>query len=1172
MDRTEMQVKAAADYLNAGDVAGAERIACGLLAADPNNINALRLMGAISRQQGDLEQSLEFFQKAVRLNDRKAVLHFELGAAYTELQRPEDAYRCYLKATELDPKLQPAHVNLSAVMEQHEQYDEAIKWARKAIALRPNCQLSHYNLANALRELGQLDEAIVAYRTAIELNPGHAKTLWNLGICHLLRGDFHLGWQLFEQRQGAQEVLFDRFTEPRWDGSSLAGKTIVVHAEQGLGDEVLFASCFSDVIRQAEQTILICDPRLEKLFRRSFPTTTVYGWLRRKDWSPMRLPEKYDVQLPAGSLPLYFRNKPSDFPRQAKFLIPDSQLLAKWRERLAALGSGLKVGISWRAGGKPLESRKRTIPLEQWSDFFATPGVHFINLQYGDATGDIAAAKEKFGVQIHDWEEADPLVDVDGFAAKIAALDLVISVGNATVHIAGAVGTPAWTMLPMVPSWRWMAAGEESPWYGKVKLFRQPQHGQWQPVLDRLVAMLHEKAGSAAASVGRTASPSVGLSSQSKDSRSGFRWYSPAELAGHRTDKLVGEFIAAAERHEAAGEFALAEDAYRKALQLAPRQLVALNGLGVIARKTGRTDLAIRSFRRSLSMVDALPVHQFNLADALADAGRYDEALAHYRHGLKLEPHHPAAHHQAGRMLNQLKRRAEAIEHFRNAVKLAPANVEMLVALGRALAMAGRIDEALRQLEKAVELQPNSPATLDSLGEAHFEDQQYDDAKDCFQRAIASQPNYAPAYMHLAQTLEQQGLDSAAADAYEQFVASEPRNHSALLQLAAVRRRLGQRDNAIETLHRALDVRPGDAHTLNTLGVVLDEMGRSDDAVDCFDDAIHFSPDYAEAHVNRGLNLLRARRFSDGWSEYEWRWKCQSAGHSPCLPDVLHWEGAPLAGRTLLILAEQAISDELLFASCYADAIARAKHTIITCEPRLEALLRRSFPEAKILPTLRGAAPRLPRDLTVDFQITAGSLPRLFRPNVESFASHAAYLTADHVTVAKARTEIGSHAGAVQIGLAADLESTDSPMCDQSLANRFWSALKEMPAVRFVNLKATADDDYELLVARLTSVDLVLTAGGVTAHLAGAMGIPGLVFSSLPSPLSPLTSLTDHCRSLWHPSLHVFHVETAGAAASANPFARLREEMLNLLASPADLNRMRGISGPHWSMHIQVAR
>ncbi len=1187
MDRTELQVKAAADFLNAGDTAAAERIACELLAKDRNNINALRLMGGVTRQQGDLQQSLEFFQRALSLNERKAVLHFELGTAYTELQQSEDAYRCYCKAVELDRTLQPAYVNLSAIMEQHERYDEAIDWALQAIALRPDCALSHYNLANAQRELGRLDEAIVAYRRAIDLKPGHARTLWNLGICHLLRGEFREGWQLFELRQDAQEVFFDRFAESRWDGSSLTGRTVVIHAEQGLGDEVLFASCFSDVIRQADQTIVICDPRLEKLFSRSFPTATVYGWLRRKDWSPMPVEESVDVQLPAGSLPLYFRNQPSDFPRQAKFLIPEPQLLAKWRQRMAALGPGLKIGISWRAGGKPLESRKRTVPLEQWSDFFAKPGVHFVNLQYGDASEEIAAAKAKFGVQIYDWEDADPLVDVDGFAAKIAALDLVISVGNATVHIAGAVGTPAWTLLPMVPSWRWMVAGEESPWYGNVRLFRQPQPAQWQPVLDRLAAMLREKASAA---VGRAAGPSVNLPAASehvtkKDSRPLSRWYGPAELAGHRPDKLVGEYIAAAERHEAAGELAQAEAAYRQALQLAPRQLVALNGLGVIARKTGRTDLAIRSFRRSLSMVDALPVHQFNLADALADAARYEEALARYLHGLKLEPQHAAAHYQAGRMLVRLKRHADAIEHFHQAVTLDPQNADMHVELGRALAMTQRLDEALRHLEQAVELQPNSPPALDSLGEAYLEDQQFDDAINCFQRAIACEPTYGPAHLHFAQALEIQGRDADAADAYRQLLELDEGNHSAVLRLATIHRRLGQLTEAAASLHRALHIKPADPQTLNTLGVVLDEIGQSDDALDCFDDAIQFAPNYAEAHVNRALQLLRAGRLSEGWAEYEWRWKCHGVGPAPLFSGVPQWDGSPLTGKTLLISAEQGLIDELMFASCYPDAIEQAQRCVIACDPRLETLLRRSFPAASIVSTLRSANMQLPRGAAIDVQIAAGSLPRFLRPMLDSFPQRESYLTAEANGVARARAEVASLGGPIRIGLASDFDAPNAAFNSSPHSDQFWAALNELPAVQFVELDgstaatafvraaakhgvtvhrwpgAECTDDYDTLAARIAAVDFVLSGGGLTAHLAGAIGARGFVL--LNSPASWRWLGADN-RTAWHPSLRIFRLARSSRGESANPFMRLREELLKLSAESADLNRMRGISGPHW--------
>src|SRR5262249_2325755 len=158
--------------------------------------------------------------------------------------------------------------------------------------------------------------------------------------------------------------------QPRWDGEPLADKTIVVHAEQGIGDEILFASCFHNILPLAKRCIFICDPRLEKLFARSFPQAGGYSHLRREDWSPPVRPEAFDVQIPAGNLPRLFRSSSERFPRRDKFLEVDPQLLAMWRERLAGAGPGLKVGISWRAGGKPLESRKRTISLDRWADLF----------------------------------------------------------------------------------------------------------------------------------------------------------------------------------------------------------------------------------------------------------------------------------------------------------------------------------------------------------------------------------------------------------------------------------------------------------------------------------------------------------------------------------------------------------------------------------------------------------------------------------------------------------------------------------------------------------------------------------------------------------------------------------------------------------------------------------
>ena len=1195
MINTPDALKLAAESLNAGDADAAERIAADLLTADPRSINALRLMGAVMRKRGLLEHSLDYFHRALALNERSGLLHFELGTAYTELQRSEEAFECYHKAVQLDPKLQPALVNLSAIMEQHERYEEAIEWARKAISLRPDCGLSHYNLANAQRELGRIPEAIQSYEKALRLKPDHAKTVWNLGICHLLAGNFREGWRLFERREDAQEVFFDRYSQPRWDGSSLADKTIVVHAEQGIGDEILFGSCFPDLIPLAKRCIFVCDPRLERLFARSFPQAGVYGHLRRKNWSPPELPEPFDVQIPAGSLPLYFRSSPESFPRRAKFLEVDAGLLARWRDRLAAIGPGLKIGISWRAGGKPLESRKRTIPLDQWAEIFAIPGTQFINLQYGDASAEIAAAKARLGVEIHDWEEADPLIDIDGFAAKIAALDLVISVGNATVHVAGAVGTPAWTLLPMVPSWRWMIAGEESPWYANVRLLRQSNHDDWTPVLERVAGMLRERVGCWSSAFRRWRTDRVRASTSRdrlKPELQTRRWYGPADLAGHKTDELIAAALQNARRLEETGDLSGAEQKYREALQLAPRHFGALNGLGVVARKMGRTDLAIRSFRRSLAMVDALPVHQLNLADALADAGRYDEALEHYRRAIKLDPAHLAAQVQAGRTAQRLARHNEAIEHFRQALAVQPNDEAALIELGQSLLRCSRIDEAIEHGVRAVELRPDSAALLVALGSAYCEDQRFAEGESCFRRAIERAPAVASGHFLLAHAVEALGRKHEASACYERAIELDGSLANAMVRLAALRRDTRQLGEATKLFGRALTIRPADPQILNSLGVVLEEQGSTAEALDCFDDAIHFAPDYAEAHVNRSLTLLRTGRLAEGWREYEWRWKCHGAGRARDVFRQPPWDGGALSGKTILVHGEQGLADELMFASCYPDVIEQANECIIACDPRLGTLFRRSFPRSTVCPVVRGREQqwRIPNGLNVDVQIAAGSLPQHLRPTFESFPSRASYLAPDPDATVAARKRLAEFGDGLKIGIALSGASN----CDRAAlgghARILFETLASMNVAQYIQIpdgpnsgeleslarqsglalrcwSAHSALDIDALAACIAALDVVIADGGLVGHLAGALGVPARLLLATDAPWHWLGE-SDH--TVWYSSVRLFRQERSGQWS--DPIDRLRRDLLNSIGRQVDNDRMSPISGPHWAARPSKAQ
>ena len=486
------QLAAASAHAEAGRLAAAEGISREVLRIDPRSARALHILGVVARKTNRLPLSIAVLQDAVRLSPDDPGIHCELGLAFSDSRREEEAVAHYRRAIEIHPNYGDACLNLAVALDRLEQPEAALPWAERAAELLPQNPIVHFNLGNIRRALGKLDEASAAFDSAIRLDPSFANAHWNQACCRLLAGDFAAGWREYEWRERAGEVTLDVYPQPRWQGEPLDGQTILVHAEQGIGDEILFASCLPDLIARAGQCIVVCEPRLEKLFARSFPQASVHGIARRRDRAGARLTERIDKQIPAGSLPLYFRSTREIFPKRPHFLVPEAAREAEWRARFEALGPGLKVGISWRAGGQPTERRKRTTGLELWREVFAVPGVHFINLQYGECADELAAAQRDMGAAIHDMEGADPLVDLDAFAAKIAALDLVLSVGNATVHLAGALGVPAWAVLPNIPGWRWMIAGHESPWYPSVRLFRQRQRGQWAPVFDEIADALSE--------------------------------------------------------------------------------------------------------------------------------------------------------------------------------------------------------------------------------------------------------------------------------------------------------------------------------------------------------------------------------------------------------------------------------------------------------------------------------------------------------------------------------------------------------------------------------------------------------------------------------------------------------------------------------------------------------
>jgi len=472
-------------------------------------------LGNIHRLRGAPESAAGRYRRALAINDRSPAAHFSLGLVIRQLQDFKGAIEHLDLAYRLSPDLCDAanecallHIHLGDYEAAVALVEEALEKHREVGELhatlglayqkmhRPQQALQSYEKARqlgyssaefmnnrgyVLQELGRLPEAISCYDRAISLQPDFPLAKFYRALASLLTGDYARGWPEYETRLISEDRPRRAESYPRWNGDPLAGRTILVWGEQGLGDEIMFGSCIGEVVDAAKRCVIECDPKLESIFRRSFPGARVYAAQPDRSVPAEIKAESIDCEVPMGSLPLYLRKSIEQFPRHQGYLRADSERVAKWRERLSSLGGGIKVGISWRGGTHLTRSPLRSIPLSNWMPILELANTRFISLQYGDVQDEIADFRSRCGQEIVHWQGA--IDNYDECAALVAALDLVISVQTAVVHLTGALGKTAWAIVPYCPEWRYGFAGENMPWYPSVRVFRQPSFGEWDPVI-----------------------------------------------------------------------------------------------------------------------------------------------------------------------------------------------------------------------------------------------------------------------------------------------------------------------------------------------------------------------------------------------------------------------------------------------------------------------------------------------------------------------------------------------------------------------------------------------------------------------------------------------------------------------------------------------------------------
>ncbi len=466
-----------------------------LIHLNSGDASAYAGLGRALKEAGQLDEALESTRRAASVEPNSPAWQLQLGTIYQACEELEQALECYRSALMLAPDLAPAINNIGLVLQAQNRADEAIGYYHRAIALAPDQIEAYVNLAKSQRELNQLEAAAATLDEAVARQPDAVAPHWDRSLVWLQQGDFSRGWPEYEWRWEGKGLVRRGFPQPLWDGAPLQDKTLLVHAEQGIGDEIMFASCFPELLTLAGHLIIDCDPRLAPLFARSFPRAHVHGGTQAESFTWLDALPRVDFQSPAGSLLRHLRPTLATFPAHTGYLQADPVQREHWRRRLEEIGPGLKVGISWRGGRDATQKAKRSIRLSMWEPILEVPGVQFVSLQYGDCVAELEQAREQLSTQIKHLPDLDPVADLDRFAALIAALDLVISVDNSTVHLAGALNTPVWCLQPFAADWRWLSDTEHCHWYPSLIHVRQRAPGQWDRVIARASDRLQRLVG-----------------------------------------------------------------------------------------------------------------------------------------------------------------------------------------------------------------------------------------------------------------------------------------------------------------------------------------------------------------------------------------------------------------------------------------------------------------------------------------------------------------------------------------------------------------------------------------------------------------------------------------------------------------------------------------------------
>lgn len=482
-DEASLVIELAQLYKRKGDAQSGVDALQAFLARRPDDLDAVSALGRLWVELRNFVHGRPLVERALAARPEDADLILSMAAVHTASDRLEDAGVLFERAFELHPTFDNKG-RLAASLGARCHYERSLALVAEMVKERPSSARDVLGIKlDALIALGLHDEALPELDSLIQSNPSDPNYRFLRASIHLLRENFESGWSdyAFRNLQSTRHLRMLPF--PVWKGESLEGKTIVIAAEQGLGDQVMFASCLPDVLAMKPRRVIVeVMDRVAPTLARSFPQCEVIATKQdsRLEW--LKGLDGVDCFAMIADLPGLFRRRREQFPAHQGYFRADPARVSHWRQQLAqgSTAPRPRIGVTWRGGVELTRKSLRSMPITQLKPFTEALDATWVNLQYGDVSADLEAAAAH-GMTVLHWPEA--IKDLDEFAALISALDLVITVCNTTVHYAGALGQPVWVMTPKVPEWRYGLSFERMPWYPSSRLFRQPVAGSWEEVV-----------------------------------------------------------------------------------------------------------------------------------------------------------------------------------------------------------------------------------------------------------------------------------------------------------------------------------------------------------------------------------------------------------------------------------------------------------------------------------------------------------------------------------------------------------------------------------------------------------------------------------------------------------------------------------------------------------------